>query len=232
MFYNFFTSAFSSDSYRDIARLILEAFEQEVKRNSFKSLSKIGVLLMGEEEGFADYWKKMIKKKSRRSVVLPRDLKMGDIVQFHSHFTYFQRGVLIDNTKGQAVKILPVHYWSDSFMGFLTSKNYLKEGYRSILVDTSLSELSALGLRLKKEPLQKGYNINIGEKFRIEYEGVYYNATVVGIVHRHFIFVLDTPVNKDDTQLGGYAMYIGVSGAEELVEKGKWRRIEEWKRKK
>ncbi|MDP1853497.1 MAG: PIG-L family deacetylase [Candidatus Omnitrophota bacterium] len=230
LFYNFFTASYGSNSYRDIARLILEAFEQEVKRNSFKSLSKIGVLSMGAEEGLADYWEKRLKKKNQDFLVIPPDLKKGDIVQIHSPFTYFQRGVLIGNANTQSVKILPIHYWADSFMGFLASKDYLNKGYRSMLVDVSVRDLSALGLRLKKEPLQSGYNVNIGEKFRIEYERAYYNATVVGIVHRHFILVLDAPVNKDDAQLGGYAMYIGVSGAEELTEKGKWHRIEEWEK--
>jgi len=144
-----------------------------------------------------------------------------------SHFNY-QRALILGKPTSERIVLLPIHFWEDSSFGFILSKRYLGEGYCTYPIECTVSGLSEVGLKIEKESVQEGYPVNIGEKFQVEHKGKFYNATVIGIVEKHYILVLDTPINKDKKHLGGYAMYFSVFEAEKMIKEGKWKPIDEW----
>lgn len=215
----------------ELARLVVEQFEKLKKEKSISLPKRIGILLYTDTAEFAefiDYFSKRTEPQFSTPVV-PVDLKSGDIIELHSPFKYLQRCIFFGKSDSNSIQLLPIHYWSNDFIGFLGSKYYLQEGYKTEPIKLSLDELSRLGLTLKKEPIQTDdYPIKIGEKFIMPYHDTYYNATVVGIAHRHFILVFETTVSTSEDALGGYALYIPIGTAQELLTEGRWIRINEW----
>ena len=121
-------------------------------------------------------------------------------------------------------------FWVDNLFGFITSKDYLEVGFEQEPKQYTIKQLSQAGVHIKHEPVQKGYPVNIGEKYRLEFQGDEHDTTVVGIAHGHYILVLDTPLNEDKKHLGGFVFYKPRWNGIEAVREGKWKKIEEWKR--
>ncbi len=160
--------------------------------------------------------------------IIPPDIRGGDIIQIHSPFAYHQRAVLLRGIGGKddTLTLLPIHYWGDNVMGFLQSKEYLHEGMPRRSMNIQFKCFLSLGSELKKSRSKKQIiPIKIGEKFELKHEGNKHRATVVGIAHGHYIFVMDAPVGKE---LGGYAMYLGRESAIESLGLGEIKHVKEW----
>ncbi|MHB8155389.1 MAG: CheR family methyltransferase, partial [Candidatus Omnitrophota bacterium] len=213
---------------RDIARVILEAAEEVIKKTSPVKLKEVTIAFPYEPQEFSGYLENRFILQAKEDVVTSEKLQRGDIVYIRSHFSLYQRAVVFSalSEEKQDITFLPVHYWANSFIGFLQSKDYLEKKYKTALCVYSLEALSRAGLWVEKEKVQEEeWAVKIGNKFMIEHEGNWHYATIIGIVHRHFIIVFDAPIGKD---LAGYALYVGVFGGEKAVKEGAWKPIQEW----
>ncbi|MBI2119691.1 MAG: bifunctional isocitrate dehydrogenase kinase/phosphatase [Elusimicrobia bacterium] len=216
--------------YQDIANIIIDVLREMASQKSLQSLEKVAIVLPEKVEDVVAH--QNARDMPSTVSLFPEDLKNGDIVHIQSPFNYLERAVLFEEPaleNGFTASLLPIHHWSDDLFGFLASKRYLDKRQVSSLVAYPVSSLVRYGLRIERETVQEDdYLIKVGQKFLVTHDDIPYSATVIGIMHRHFIFILNAPLNEKVENLGGYAMYMYIENAEELVKKGEWELIEEW----